>query len=55
MLFFSIFSAILIFYLTSYLGWDEDTGTAIYHALLVLVYFFPLIGAMLADSWLGKY
>jgi len=46
---------ILIFYLTSYLGWNDDTGTAVYHAFTVLAYLFPLAGAMIADSWWGKY
>jgi len=46
---------ILIFFLTSYLGWNDDTGTAVYHAFTVLAYLFPLAGAMIADSWWGKY
>jgi len=37
------------------LKWDENTSTAVYHAFTVLAYLFPLVGAMIADSWWGKY
>ena len=48
--------AVLVIYLTSSLiGWDDDLATAVYHAFTVLAYLFPLLGAMIADSWWGKY
>jgi len=47
---------VLVIYLTSSLiGWDDDLATAVYHAFTVLAYLFPLLGAMIADSWWGKY
>lgn len=46
---------ILVLYLVYYLYMDEDTATAVYHAFTVLAYLFPLMGAFIADSWLGKY
>ncbi|KAI8521808.1 hypothetical protein Bbelb_015620 [Branchiostoma belcheri] len=47
--------AVLILYLTKFLGFNEDVGTGLYHAFVMLCYFSPLLGAMLADSWLGRY
>jgi len=47
---------VLVIYLTSDLiKWDDNTATAVYHAFTVLAYLFPLLGAMIADSWWGKY
>ncbi|XP_044578742.1 peptide transporter family 1 isoform X2 [Cotesia glomerata] len=46
---------ILSLYLTSKLSYSDDTATVIYHTFTMFVYFFPLIGAILADSWLGKF
>ncbi|KAM9347796.1 solute carrier family 15 member 2 [Symphorus nematophorus] len=47
--------AVLTFYFLSYLKWDENLSTAIYHAFSSLCYFTPILGAIIADSWLGKY
>lgn len=52
---FFIFSAILSLYLSNKLGYGEDTATTLYHAFSMCVYFFPLIGAIVSDSWLGKF
>lgn len=30
-------------------------ATTTFHAYTMMVYFFPIIGAMIADSWLGKF
>lgn len=49
------FSAVLALYLTQKLNYDDDTATVIYHIFTSLAYFFPLMGAILADSWLGKF
>lgn len=46
---------ILVLYLKYYLDMSDDTSTAVYHAFTVLAYLFPLMGAFIADSWLGKY
>ncbi|KAK3710372.1 hypothetical protein QZH41_012301, partial [Actinostola sp. cb2023] len=47
--------AILVMYLTRMLKMDDNSATAIYHTFNMLCYFSPLLGAILADSWLGKY
>ncbi|XP_035784867.1 peptide transporter family 1-like [Anopheles albimanus] len=46
---------VLALYLTQQLAYSNDTATVIYHVFTSLVYFFPLMGAILADSWLGKF
>ncbi|CBY34178.1 unnamed protein product [Oikopleura dioica] len=46
---------VLILYLTIFLKFDKDIATIIYHTFIALCYFFPLIGAIIADSKLGKY
>lgn len=48
-------TAILVLYLTRKLAFDEDTATVLYHAFTTLVYFCCIIGAIIADSWLGKF
>lgn len=35
--------------------YSESDATIIYHTFTMLVYFFPVFGAMLADSLLGKF
>ena len=45
----------LILYLTYFIKFDENTSTVIYHAFTVLAYFFPLLGAAVADGYWGKY
>ncbi|KAH8295973.1 hypothetical protein KR018_012557, partial [Drosophila ironensis] len=46
---------ILVLYLTTKLGYNEETSTVLFHVFTMLVYIFPLIGALIADGWLGKY
>ncbi|XP_033245501.1 peptide transporter family 1 isoform X1 [Drosophila miranda] len=46
---------ILVLYLTNKLGYNEETSTVLFHIFTMLVYIFPLIGALIADGWLGKY
>ena len=50
-----LFSAVLVLYLTFYLHFDEDTSTSFYHSFIVLCYGTPLLGAIIADSLLGKF
>jgi len=50
-----VFAAILILYLTTWLGFDNSTATSIFHAFAVLCYFSPVLGAIIADGYLGKY
>uniref|UniRef100_A0A670K7Y1 Solute carrier family 15 member 2 n=1 Tax=Podarcis muralis TaxID=64176 RepID=A0A670K7Y1_PODMU len=47
--------AVLTLYFLYFLHWDENTSTSVYHAFSSLCYFTPVIGALMADSWLGKY
>ena len=47
--------AVLANYLNSSLQISQDTSTVILHALLWLAYTTPLLGAILADQFLGKY
>ncbi|KAM7348686.1 yin isoform 2-T2 [Cochliomyia hominivorax] len=46
---------ILVLYLTSKLHYDKDTSTVLFHVFTMLVYLCPLVGAIVADSWLGKF
>jgi proton-dependent oligopeptide transporter, POT family len=45
--------AILIFYLTQHLLFDDDTAGAQYGSYTSLVYLLPLLGGVLADRYLG--
>uniref|UniRef100_A0A2K6GKA1 Solute carrier family 15 member 1 n=1 Tax=Propithecus coquereli TaxID=379532 RepID=A0A2K6GKA1_PROCO len=47
--------AILILYFTNFIGWDDNLSTAIYHTFVALCYLTPVLGALIADSWLGKF
>ncbi|KAL0280096.1 UNVERIFIED_CONTAM: hypothetical protein PYX00_001486 [Menopon gallinae] len=46
---------ILAIYLKFKLHYDTDLATVIYHVFIMFCYFFPILGAILADSWLGKF
>lgn len=47
--------AILVIYLMSMLKMNKDDATAVYHAFNMLCYFSPIFGAIIADSFWGKY
>ncbi|XP_043852319.1 solute carrier family 15 member 1, partial [Dromiciops gliroides] len=47
--------AILVLYFQRFLGWDDNLSTAIYHSFVALCYLTPILGAIIADSWLGKF
>ncbi|XP_066236749.1 solute carrier family 15 member 1 [Saccopteryx leptura] len=47
--------ALLILYFTRFFGWDGNLATAIYHTFVALCYLTPILGALIADSWLGKF
>lgn len=49
------FSAILVLYLTRKLAYTDDDATVLFHVFTSFAYFFPLIGAIVADSWLGRF
>ena len=42
-------------YLTRKLGYDDDLATIIYHTFTTLVYFMCVFGAIVSDSWWGKF
>ncbi|XP_043674367.1 peptide transporter family 1-like isoform X1 [Vespula pensylvanica] len=46
---------VLTLYLRNVLNYTDNTSTVIYHIFTMFVFFFPLFGAILADSILGKY
>lgn len=47
--------AVLVLYFTYFLKWDENTAISIYHTFVALCYLTPILGAIVADSWLGKF
>ncbi|XP_053900778.1 solute carrier family 15 member 2 isoform X3 [Malaclemys terrapin pileata] len=47
--------AVLTLYFLNFLHWDENLSTTMYHAFSGLCYFTPVIGALIADTWLGKF
>ncbi|NXT99860.1 S15A1 protein, partial [Buphagus erythrorhynchus] len=47
--------AVLTLYFTRFLHWEENFATAIYHTFVALCYLTPILGAIIADSWLGKF
>ncbi|KAM3861995.1 solute carrier family 15 member 1 [Diretmus argenteus] len=47
--------AVLVLYFKYFLLWDDDLATSIYHAFVALCYLTPILGAIVADSWLGKF
>lgn len=49
------FSAVLALYLSDMLNYSESTSVIIYHVFIFFVYFSPVLGAIVSDSWLGKY
>ncbi|KAJ8924659.1 hypothetical protein NQ315_000810 [Exocentrus adspersus] len=46
---------ILVLYLTNILLFSESDAKIIYHGFTVFAYFFPIIGAILSDNYLGKF
>lgn len=46
---------ILFIYLTNFIKLDQNSAIALYHAFTVLCYFTPVIGAIIADGYLGLY
>ncbi|NXD21745.1 S15A1 protein, partial [Spelaeornis formosus] len=47
--------AVLTLYFTRFLHWEANFATAIYHTFVALCYLTPILGAIIADSWLGKF
>lgn len=42
-------------YFTQKLMYDDNTATVLYHAFSTMVYFMCVFGAIISDSWLGKF
>ncbi|XP_004680348.1 PREDICTED: solute carrier family 15 member 1 [Condylura cristata] len=47
--------AILTLYFRYFFLWSDNVGTAVYHTFVALCYLTPILGAIIADSWLGKF
>ncbi|TRY99974.1 hypothetical protein DNTS_029386 [Danionella cerebrum] len=47
--------AVLVLYFKYFIGWEDDLSTTIYHTFVALCYLTPILGAIIADSWLGKF
>uniref|UniRef100_A0A3B4AAU5 Solute carrier family 15 member 1 n=1 Tax=Periophthalmus magnuspinnatus TaxID=409849 RepID=A0A3B4AAU5_9GOBI len=47
--------AVLVLYFKYFLNWNDDFATSIYHVFVALCYLTPILGAIVADSWLGKF
>lgn len=50
-----MFLAILFLYFNRKLGFDHGISTAVYHMHELLAFIFPIIGAYIADSYLGLF
>ncbi|GAB1869931.1 Solute carrier family 15 member 1 [Camponotus japonicus] len=46
---------VLALYLSDMLKYNESTAVIIYHVFIFFAYFSPVLGAIVSDSWLGKY
>jgi hypothetical protein len=46
---------VLYVFLTEFLLIDKDTATAIYHAFTLVCYLTPILGAIIADGYIGLY
>lgn len=51
----SLLLVILSLYVKNKLNYSDDEATIMYHMSMVFSYFFPLFGAMLADSLFGRF
>lgn len=51
----SNFLAILTLYLNRKLNFGQNASTAIFHTSELLSYLFPIVGAVIADSWWGHF
>ncbi|GAM22051.1 hypothetical protein SAMD00019534_052260, partial [Acytostelium subglobosum LB1] len=47
--------SVMVLYLTSFMGYSDDSATSILHGFNFVAYFLPMFGAYVADSILGKY
>ncbi|XP_018420143.1 PREDICTED: solute carrier family 15 member 1 [Nanorana parkeri] len=47
--------AVLVLYFKYFLRWDDNLATVVYHTFVAVCYLTPILGAIVADSWLGKF
>lgn len=47
--------AVLVLYFKYFLQWDNNLATVVYHTFVAVCYLTPILGAIVADSWLGKF
>jgi len=47
--------AILVLFLSNILGYSETDSSVVFHGFTVLAYLTPILGAILADSFIGKF
>ncbi|CAH2223630.1 solute carrier family 15 member 1 [Pelobates cultripes] len=47
--------AVLVLYFKYFILWDDNLSTVIYHTFVAVCYLTPILGAIIADSWLGKF
>ncbi|KAG8586398.1 hypothetical protein GDO81_005365 [Engystomops pustulosus] len=47
--------AVLVLYFKYFLRWDDNLSTVVYHTFVAICYLTPILGAIIADSWLGKF
>ncbi|KAL9867238.1 solute carrier family 15 member 1-like [Geothlypis trichas] len=52
---FFVTAGVLIIYCINFLHWDVGFTVAIYNTFVILCYLTPILGAIIADSWLGKF
>lgn len=45
----------MVLYLSRQLNYSDDTATVIFHIFTMFVYFLCVFGAIISDSWLGKF
>lgn len=48
-------TAVLTLYLTNILRFNDNDAVVLYHTFISLCYFTPVLGAILADNYLGKF
>lgn len=48
-------TAILALFINQKLNFDANQSTALFHVNEFVLYFFSIIGAIVADSWLGLF
>uniref|UniRef100_A0A1A9Z1Z8 Oligopeptide transporter 1 n=1 Tax=Glossina pallidipes TaxID=7398 RepID=A0A1A9Z1Z8_GLOPL len=46
---------VLVLYLSRQLDYSDDAATIIFHIFTMFLYFLCIFGAVLSDSWLGKF